>query len=286
MATLSLWLALLHEAERLQSSEIPWEEAWIASLSGVNLPRRFTPSVKNAHHYLQRILTQPRIFLGRQYGLVRYDVDRRKIQILNGEGKPYERPKIDYFVLPWEFWKWDWHRRLTSGERYAYFIQRCELSRSPEAPYWSGLREKDISSRYGISGQRFAKQNVRLERLNLIEVDRDIKIGDPEAPKRPNRYRINPLWSKDEELSALRRLQKEMMARDEDLKEAQRLADRLNQPHDLEVIRKFLILIERYGKPEVRKATSITARFKPYFALRHVHHTAGILRNWARGIRK
>ena len=69
-------------------------------------------------------------------------------------------------------------------------------------------------------------------------------------------------------------------------KRATLFADLLNEPHDLDVIRKFLLLIDHYGIEEVEKASRITARFKPHFALRTVNYTAGILRNWSLGIRK
>jgi hypothetical protein len=110
-------------------------------------------------------------------------------------------------------------------------------------------------------------------------------------------------WAEADERLALERLKTEFMAGPKELSEARRLASRLNQPHDAEVLRKFLVLLERHGLAKVRRAVSITARhycfgglaakglveaarFKHHFALRHVHHTAGILRNWSQGIRK
>lgn len=284
--TLSLLLVLLHEAERLKSPEIPWEEERFARLAGILSPRRFTPSVKNRAHYLRRTLTQPRIFLARQYRLLKYDALKKKILLFDEKGQTHKRPEKDFFVLPWAYWRYGWQRRLRSGERYAYLIHLAQVSESPEAPIWSSLPVRRIPRTYAISWQRFSHETVRLERLNLIEVDRDIKIGDPEVPKRANRYRVNSLWSEAEEKAALKKLKEEFMASGRDFSLARRLADTLNQPHDEEVIRKFLVLIERYGPAQVRRATAITARFKPHFALRHVHHTAGILRNWERGIRK
>ena len=157
------------------------------------------------------------------------------------------------------------------------------MSQSPEAPIWT-LKLTEIQKRYGISGQRFAKNTIRLERQNLIEVDRDPKIVLKNVFKRANRYRVNRLWPEAEEALGLKRLKEEFMAKETEFEEAGRLAGRLNQPHDLEVIRKFLILIERHGLEKVRRAARITARFKPHFALRNVHHTGGILRNWEKGI--
>jgi hypothetical protein len=284
--TLNLLLALLHEAERLKSSKIPWEEERIASLSGIHPPRRLTPSVRDREDYLRRVLIQPRIFLARYDKILRYDTEAKQILLFDEKGKPYHTPEEDYFIIPWEYWTYGWQERFLSGERYAYFIHLAEMGGSDEAPFWSSLAVRRIPARYGISWQRFSKQNVRLERLNLIEVDRDIKIGRPGVPKRPNRYRVNSLWSKAEEKAALKKLKEEFMVSEEALAEAGRLAERLNQPHDVEVARKFLILLERYGLSDVKRATAITARFKHHFALRNVHHTAGILRNWAEGIRR
>lgn len=284
--TLSLLLALLHEAERLESHEIPWEEERMAGLAGIRRPRRFTSSVRDRRHFFQRVLTQPRLFLERQYRVLRYEEKTRRVLLFNEKARPYRRPEQDYLVLPWEYWTYGWHERLSSGERYAYLIHLAELAQSAEAPLWSGLAVRKVPKRYGISWQKFSKQTVPLERWNLIEVERDVKIGRPNVPKRPNRYRVNALWSEGEEKAALKKLKEEFMASDGDFAEARRLADRLNQPHDPEVIRKFLILIERYGRSKVREATALTARFKHHFALRNVHHTAGILHNWERGIRR
>jgi len=284
--TLDLLLALLHEAQRLRSHQIPWEEKRMAELAAIEVPRRFTPSVKDRSRYFQRTLTQPRIFLDHFHHLLRYDPAKKKIRLFKGRGKLYTIPEKDFFVLPWDYWTKGWHRRFSTGERYAYLIHLAEVSHSPEAPVWSSLAVRKIALRYGISWQRFSRQTVRLERLNVIEVDRDIKIGDPNAPKRANRYRVNALWSAEERGSAFQRLAEELMASPVDFTRARRLAGILNQPNDPEVIRKFLILIERYGPANVEKATRLTARFRPHFALRNVHHTGGILRNWERGIRR
>lgn len=308
--TLDLLLALLHEAQRKRGQathksdsgdlspfsavEIPWETETLAQLSGIEVPQRVRKSPAKRRRFLQRILTQPRIFLKDQYHLIRYQarpwVPLASVTLLDGTknrgqanwDKAAGLP-VPYFVLPWEYWTNGWHKRLNSGERYAYFVHLAEVSQSPEAPIWS-LRLAEIRRRYGISWQRFAKQTIRLERLNLIEVDRDPKIVLKNVFKRANRYRVNRLWSEAEEALGLKRLKEEFMAKETEFEEAKRLAGRLNQPHDLEVIRKFLILIERHGIEKVRKATRLTARFKPHFALRNVHHTGGILRNWEKGL--
>ncbi len=295
--TLDLLLALLHEAQRLGSFEIPWDGERLAELSGIRT--EILPSAKRSggpqeggaaerRRTLRRILNQPRIFLRREYRLLRYQsrrwVSLEKVTLLDGKGRPFQTPQKDFFVIPWEYWTGGWHRRLNTGERYAYLIHLAEVSQSPEAPIWS-MRVRDVPKAYGISWQRFAKQTIRLERLNLIDVARDPKIVLRNVFKRPNRYRVNGLWSEAEERLGLERLKKEFMAGDGPFEAAQRFADRLNQPHDLDVIRKFLVLVEQHGEDRVRKAVSLTSRFKPHFALRNVHHTGGILRNWEKGIR-
>ncbi|MDA9101258.1 hypothetical protein N9K06_01135 [Omnitrophica bacterium] len=125
-----------------------------------------------------------------------------------------------------------------------------------------------------------------MERWNLIDVERDPKIVLKDVYKHPNRYRVNAFYSEGEESRALEQIREEMMVGKKNLHQAQQWAAKLNQPHDPEVIRKILVLIEQYGKTDVQKALRITCRFKPQFALRTIHHTAGILRNWAAGIRR
>ena len=308
--TLDLLLALVHEAQRkrgqvthkldsgdpspFSTAEIPWEEEKLARLSGIEIPKRARQSPAQRRRFLQRILTQPRIFLKDHYHLIQYQarlwVPLESVTLLDATQNRGQANRdkvaglpVPYFVLPWEYWTNGWHRRLNSGERYAYFVHLAEVSQSPEAPIWT-LKLTEIQKRYGISGQRFAKNTIRLERQNLIEVDRDPKIVLKNVFKRANRYRVNRLWPEAEEALGLKRLKEEFMAKETEFEEAGRLAGRLNQPHDLEVIRKFLILIERHGLEKVRRAARITARFKPHFALRNVHHTGGILRNWEKGI--
>lgn len=199
--------------------------------------------------------------------------------------KPFVFPDKDFFVVPDPFFDFGWFERLRHREIHAYWIHLAEAQHSAQSPFWS-LGQSDLTRKYGISRWSFGLATISLERWNLIEVIRDPKITMRNVVKRPNRYRLNPVWSLEEQALAKKKMLEELSMNPELLKEAERLASSLNQPNDLEVIRKFLLLIDRYGLEKTKRAARITARFKPHFALRNVHHTAAILRNWSQGIYK
>ena len=214
-------------------------------------------------------------------------------------GNPFRFPHENYFILPDGFFEYGWFERLGMRDMFVYFIHLAESQNSVQSPYWS-RRTSDIARRYGIDTSNLSHATVRLERWNLIDVIRDPKITVKNGVKKPNRYRLNPLWDpKEHELIKRKMLEEfgltpviarsgatKQSRRPDMLKEAERLAALLNQDHDLEVIRKFLLLMDRYGLDDTKKAARLTARFKHQFALRTVSHTAAILRNWSLGIRK
>ena len=62
------------------------------------------------------------------------------------------------------------------------------------------------------------------------------------------------------------------------LSQAGLLADELNEPNDIQVIRTFIDLIQEYGFARVREANAETAKLRPHNAKRHIGYTIFILR--------
>lgn len=259
--TFRLYTSLLREAWKTKSNFI--EKRWFKSLfdDRRRLVRRYG------------VLTQETTRKGKSSRTILLDPETRK---------PFVFPDKDFFVVPDPFFDFGWFERLRHREIHAYWIHLAEAQHSAQSPFWS-LGQSDLTRKYGISRWSFGLATIALERWNLIEAIRDPKITMRNVVKRPNRYRLNPVWSFEEQVLAKKKMLEELSMSPKSLKEAGQLASRLNQPNDLEVIRKFLLLIDRYGLEKTERAARITARFKPHFALRNVHHTAGILRNWASG---
>ncbi|MBI3307327.1 MAG: hypothetical protein HYZ84_05965, partial [Candidatus Omnitrophica bacterium] len=234
------------------------------------------------------------------YRLIDFDFGRKNalITLLNPKiRKPFSFPSRDTFILPKTFFENGWADRLKEREIFVLMIHLEGTQNSGQTPFWS-MRIRDMAKTCGIDVSNLAHANIALERLNLIEIIRDPKITVKNVIKKPNRYRMNPLWNPAEQELLKKKMLEELglsviaspegatQSRSKILAEACGFAKLLNQDEDLEVIRKFLLLIDRYGTAQVNKAVRITARFKHHFALRNVHHTAAILRNWSQGIYK
>jgi len=252
-------------------------KAWKTGSNRVE--RRWPPRLQDDRRRLVRV-----------YRVFRYEPGSVKrlpqVTLVDPEtAKPFVFPDKDFFTVPDSFFDFGWFGRLTHGEIFLFWIHLAQSQRSSESPFWS-MGQPEITRQFGINRSNLTQETISLERWNLIEVIRDPKIVFRNVVKRPNRYRLNPIGSLEEYRLTKQRMLQGLGMRQESMKEAEKLASLLNQPHDLEVIRKFLLLMERHGPENVRKATQITARFKPHFALRNVHHTAAILRNWSLGIRK
>lgn len=199
--------------------------------------------------------------------------------------KPFSFPTRDVFILPHAFFEYGWDKRLRVRDIFTLMIHLEGGQNSGQSPYWS-MKNTEIARINGMDYSSLSHATIALERENLIEVIRDPKITVKNVVKKPNRYRINSLWNPLEQVLIKKKMLEELSMKEARLKETGIFAKRLNQDEDLEVIRKFLLLIDRYGAHEVEKAVRLTTRFKHHFALRTVHHSAAILRNWSVGIYK
>lgn len=259
-----LYVSLLREAQKMGLME--FERNWPSSL-----------------HKARRLLVEEYRVLRHERGI---GVRPSRSALVHPEtGRPFAFPDKDFFMVPDSFFDFGWFGRLGHDQIFLFWIQLAEGQHSSQSPYWS-MRTETIAKKFGITVRSIVKANLQLQRWNLIEVIRDPNIIRRDRSSRPNRYRVNPTASPIEQGLAKKKMLEELSMNRKALGQAQKFADLLNEPHDLDVIRKFLLLIDHYGVKEVEKAVRITARFKFHFALRNVNHTAGILRNWSLGISK
>ena len=92
-------------------------------------------------------------------------------------------------VIPFEYWKHGYDRKLSHVAKYMYLISLYEANRSAKYPYWSHSQE-DMAKLYGISRDTVSDGFLELERVGLIEVIRSKARGPDFSIREVNTYKL------------------------------------------------------------------------------------------------
>jgi hypothetical protein len=124
------------------------------------------------------------------------DVDKKKgrtptFRLLSTtlDGSPYERPKTHYVTVPLGIWKRHWISALSAAE-LGVFLAILD-GPGDDAP---GGRPRYLTegqkNGYGLSEDSWTRATWQLQRLNLIEVDRQVVGGVMRHSRMRNIYRF------------------------------------------------------------------------------------------------
>ena len=183
--------------------------------------------------------------------------------------------KEAYIEIPLSFWEYGYDKRLSMKAKFFYLINLRERKRSKIFPWWQ-RRIKDLERIYGISKRSLTGASIELQREDIIEVYRTApkKMEFP-GFRKPNRYLVKELCPEEEFGREIKELEKKYGVRV--VGQAKKMADELNEPRDIQVIRTFIDLIQKYGFDKVSEANAETAKLRPHNAKRHIGYTIIIL---------
>lgn len=215
-----------------------------------------------------RNLRRPRLRLEKRYELIAYDAGKRLVTLAGESGPALLR-------IPYEYWDYGLREEMSLRAKFMWLVNLKEASESKRNPCWF-RSQTDLAERYGISEYTLSLGLRELERMNLIEILRDVADGSDHADRKANIYRVNPLVAPEMQAARLRMLKEEHGA--EKVMQAVDLAGQLDDPKDVDKIVAFLRLIERYGWEAVRDANGKTAGMKRGSGRRTVEATAGLLK--------
>lgn len=232
--TFDLYLYLLRKARLQNSNTLKLDY------------REFNRALGYAKYHKHNV-TQPLEYLVRKYGLVRHKPWSKYLEIDLA-------PEADYIIIPDEYWDYGFNNNLNFAEKYMFLVCLAEVQRSTFNPYWFRSIQ-DLSRIYHISEHSIVNGVTGLERENILEVERDRPEGREDFNERlANRYRLNPLRSKEQfrqELDALsEKYGTEVTA------QARELSAQLGEPKDPEKIETYAGLIKTYGYARVKAVNS------------------------------
>jgi len=158
-----------------------------------------------------------------------------------------------------------------------FSVYRTELS--DDKPWWS-MSVKDIAKMFHFSPTTVILGMIELGKQGLLDVEydeaRNAKTG-LFGYREPNKYRLRPLLSQEQIDAGW--LSLSMAYSDKKVDNARKLAYMIDKGNDIDVVKSFILVTDKYGEKWVTEATRLTARHRPGPS-RSIAYIVGILQNW------
>ncbi|MGM0568502.1 MAG: phospholipase D-like domain-containing protein [Elusimicrobiota bacterium] len=167
----------------------------------------------------------------------------------------YKYPSENYFLLPSEYFEYNWDRILSLRAKYSYLINRY-MYHQLNNRFWSLSLEK-LSEKLGTCKSTISHGMIELRKHNII----DIVYSDVEEiyeHRNPSRYELLGLYSPSEHKKALLKLSRQYGQ--ESFDKARKLAETVYKQNDIEAIEKLIILGKEYGENRLQKAHEILSK--------------------------
>jgi len=208
-----------------------------------------------------------------EYVLIKFDKEKNLVEV-GGSGIG-DRGSEGSIVIPNEYWKYGWDKRLTFAAKYFYLISLNE-SKGVKGPVWWKLTQEGITKRYGMNTDSIKNAISELQRYDIIDIFRETaKKRGMSWFKPANRYLLKALYDP----MALRRsfIKLKQKYGVKITEQAMGLAEELNTPNNLADVERFIQLIKQYGYEKVKEANAKTVALGPGHAKRHIGYTIRVL---------
>jgi hypothetical protein len=181
--------------------------------------------------------------------------------------------------IPKKFFEYGWHKRLNIKEQYCYFINLIEGGREYNGWSKSG---KQLSKEYGLSISYIYQSMMKLAYWNLLQIQRDAVEDGNYLNRFPNLYKLNELYSMEDFNKRLKKKLQDMInkygkERIDRVKEYMRIAC---CEYDLDGMDEIILLEDKYGNDQVKKAFDTVSCFKSKDASKkNMQYIAGMLKH-------
>ncbi len=261
--SLGLYLLLLAHAHNSELNQFQIGfEAW-----GERLPFKKKWVGPSLRHEMRRTLN----FL-KDYGLLEWQALGKDAALITLPAAKYP----DNIPVPITLIQNDYIQSLKARELFVYLIVLRKAQISGNVPFWLGSIA-DVSKEFHLNPVTLIRGLWELRRQNLIEIYPSEKklVNGVWQREFTNRYQLNPLETPAQRATRFDGLAKKFGK--EQVDNARRFADAMDDPNDPEVVQQFLHLMKAYPEKEVAEAVRIVAGYNRNNALRTPAYVRGIL---------
>ena len=225
--------------------------------------------------------------LKEKYGLIDHRIDKRgnpEVILLDPENpqKEYSTPESGYFNVPTAYWEYGLDKQLMLREKFAYMVSIYEQEIAKPKLWWQKSL-KGLSEKYHIDEWTFAYGLRQIKKLDLIEV-RHSRVnaaeGESYADREPNEYRLKELISPGEKEKMWKNLEGSFGA--EKTLMARGFAEAIDEGNNIQAVKDFIRIMERYGAENVKEAVAVVAKFEAGNPLRSINYIVGVLKRMER----
>lgn len=228
--------------------------------------------------------------LKEKYGLIDYRIDEEgvleaRLLDYDSPSREYSTPESGYFNIPVAYWEYGLDRQLLLREKFAYMVATYEQEIARPRPRWRRSL-KGLSEKYHIDEWTFAYGLRQLKKLDLIEVRHSrVRVGEQDfAEREPNEYRLKELIASQEKERIWKELEDGFGA--EMVKAGREFAGLIDEGNNVQAVRDFIRLINRYGQENVREAAGVVSQMEADNPLRSINYIVGVLRRMEREKKK
>jgi len=216
--------------------------------------------------------------LQKKYKLIQVEfnyADNASVKLLdiNIQDKEYKYPEENYFLLPAEYFKYGWDRKLSFAAKYNYLINRYMVNEY-KSRFWS-MTLKDLSDKFHLIPDTITKGMQELRRLNIIVIEYSARNEDY-VHIEPSIYELLGLYSPEEHDKRLKQLAEKYG--DEKIKRAVEFAEVVYRQNDIDAIEKVIKLTEEYGEEKIQKAQKILSEKAVDSPKRTLRYGIGIIK--------
>ncbi len=198
-----------------------------------------------------------------------------KLRDIEDKKKLYKYPKKNYFLLPKEYFKYEWNKRLSFRAKFCYLINRYMVLGSSDKYSWSASG-KDLSEKFHLVPGTIGDGMNELRKLNLIDVEQS-SIEEGYESREPAKYRVLNLYSSKEQKKIFTQLINKYGKKS--LDEAKQYAEIVFKKNDPVVVEDIIKLTKEYGKDKVKKAYDIVAQKAVSNPKRTHRYAVGIIKS-------
>ncbi len=181
--------------------------------------------------------------------------------------------------IPIAYWQYNLSKKLTFSAKTAYLICLAEEAESPGKPWWSASGNA-LANKYPGTRETIGQGLRELEKMNLLEIIRStLAPGQPYAHRKPNSYRLKPLYSPEDIKKQWKELS-DIYGRS-NLKHARAQAGRFDSRNDPAVVSELLRVADIYSWKLTEKAVGEVAKMNPGNPYRHMGYVITLLRDWS-----
>ncbi|MFW6129673.1 MAG: phospholipase D-like domain-containing protein [Atribacterota bacterium] len=262
-----LYLLLLYNAKEINTIDFDFDE--YAKDLGIE------DMTVNA--YRRQIIKSLRKLKSR-YDLIKVEFEHGKnadVKLLdiNDEDNDYNYPEENYFLLPAEYFKYGWNRKLKFAGKFSYLINRYMVQEN-KSKYWS-MGRIQLTEKFNLEKDAITKGMQELRKLNIIDIDYSPTNEDGKHIA-PSIYKLIGLYSSEEHEKKLGQLEEKYGK--ERLKKAREFTEVVYRQNDIEAIERIINLTEEYGEEKIKKAQEILSKKAIDNPKRTFRYAAGIIK--------